>query len=105
MWSILENNMKDAYTRSSFGWKPDEKRAELFHDLSRFILLVSIGKRWKMQNKQAARNLYRTVGFEIDPTSPEYPDSDEEDSQWSGEEVRRKSQRRITSSLRSESDI
>lgn len=23
---------------SSFGWKPDEKKAELFHELSRFLL-------------------------------------------------------------------
>ncbi|TFY58797.1 hypothetical protein EVJ58_g6193 [Rhodofomes roseus] len=159
--------MKDAYARSSFGWKPVEKQAELFHELSRFIVvrntpevsstsvpativaysmfrfeveerkdvvycyevqvhqqsrrsglggclmkqLVSIGKRWKMQMimltvfkcrlcvlmlqavnsglstaNVAARSLYNALGFEVDPTSPEYPDSGEEGSEWSDEE-------------------
>ncbi|KAH9837104.1 acyl-CoA N-acyltransferase [Rhodofomes roseus] len=150
IWSILENNMKDAYARSSFGWKPVEKQAELFHELSRFIVvrntpevsstsvpativaysmfrfeveerkdvvycyevqvhqqsrrsglggclmkqLVSIGKRWKMQmimltvfkSNVAARSLYNALGFEVDPTSPEYPDSGEEGSESSDEE-------------------
>ncbi|KAG8899521.1 hypothetical protein FRB99_006587 [Tulasnella sp. 403] len=38
IWDIFKQNMREAYTNSSFGWHPREKRKELFHQLSRFIL-------------------------------------------------------------------
>ncbi|KZT72732.1 hypothetical protein DAEQUDRAFT_663387, partial [Daedalea quercina L-15889] len=148
IWSILECNMKDLYAGSSFGWIPNDKQAELFHELSRFLLvrktallvasplgptetrcpisaysmfrfeveekkdvvycyemqvlqelkrsgigrclmqqLVSIGKYWQMQkimltvfkSNSAARSFYKAIGFELDPTSPEYDDSDSEE--------------------------
>ncbi|KAF7320408.1 N-acetyltransferase domain-containing protein [Mycena kentingensis (nom. inval.)] len=39
IWSIFEENMREMYTTSSFGWDPPTKRAELFDSLSRFILV------------------------------------------------------------------
>ncbi|KAL0580386.1 tRNA(Ser) Um(44) 2'-O-methyltransferase [Marasmius crinis-equi] len=38
IWQALEENMKELYANSSTGWHPDDKRAELFHSLSRFIV-------------------------------------------------------------------
>ncbi|KAJ7169952.1 acyl-CoA N-acyltransferase [Mycena filopes] len=38
-WSMFETNMRTMYTSSSFGWDPPHKRGELFHRLSRFILV------------------------------------------------------------------
>ncbi|KAJ7597108.1 acyl-CoA N-acyltransferase [Mycena floridula] len=39
IWAIFEENMIDLYRASSFEWNPPEKRQELFHQLSRFILV------------------------------------------------------------------
>ncbi|PFH54539.1 hypothetical protein AMATHDRAFT_135022, partial [Amanita thiersii Skay4041] len=39
IWSIFETNMHDAYINSSFGWEPEHKIKELFHPLSRFLLV------------------------------------------------------------------
>ncbi|KAI0734545.1 acyl-CoA N-acyltransferase [Fomitopsis betulina] len=143
IWATLENNMKELYTQSSFGWNPEKKQAELFHESSRFLLarklpepgsssesapstvaysmfrfereekqdviycyelqvhqdlrraglgkhlmrhLVSISKGWKMEKimltvfkaNHVACNFYKAIGFELDPTSPEYYDDDED---------------------------
>ncbi|KAJ7925856.1 acyl-CoA N-acyltransferase [Mycena leptocephala] len=39
IWSMFEANMRTMYTGSSFGWDPPHKQGELFHHLSRFILV------------------------------------------------------------------
>jgi len=39
IWSIYEDNMYDLSKNSSFGWDPAKKRKEIFHSLSRFILV------------------------------------------------------------------
>ncbi|RDB28763.1 N-alpha-acetyltransferase 40 [Hypsizygus marmoreus] len=39
IWAIFNENMRDLYSRSSFGWNPASKLAELFDPLSRFILV------------------------------------------------------------------
>uniref|UniRef100_A0A0W0G2H8 N-alpha-acetyltransferase 40 n=1 Tax=Moniliophthora roreri TaxID=221103 RepID=A0A0W0G2H8_MONRR len=39
LWDIFEQNMYHLYVDSSFGWSPHEKKAELFHPLSRFVIL------------------------------------------------------------------
>ncbi|KAK7463650.1 hypothetical protein VKT23_005591 [Stygiomarasmius scandens] len=44
LWSIFEENMFELYTKSSFGWDPEQKRKELFDPLSRFIVLFSSGQ-------------------------------------------------------------
>jgi len=43
VWKVFENNMRDLYARSSFGWNPTSKRRELFGPLSRFILVYLDG--------------------------------------------------------------
>ncbi|TDL28728.1 acyl-CoA N-acyltransferase [Rickenella mellea] len=42
IWRIFESNMQVLYHKSSFGWDPPSKRSELFHKLSRFLLIWSI---------------------------------------------------------------
>jgi len=39
IWAIFETNMYQFYVDSMFGWDPASKREELFHRLSRFILV------------------------------------------------------------------
>ncbi|KAG5648048.1 hypothetical protein DXG03_007083 [Asterophora parasitica] len=39
VWTIFEDNMRDLYTNSSFGWDPPSKLEELFNKLSRFVLV------------------------------------------------------------------
>lgn len=41
VWRIFEDNMRTKYTASSFGWDPPQKKRELFHKDSRFILAHS----------------------------------------------------------------
>ncbi|CAA7266508.1 unnamed protein product [Cyclocybe aegerita] len=43
IWDIFEVNMRELYTPSSFGWNPESKRKELFHSLSRFLLVYKTG--------------------------------------------------------------
>ncbi|KAH0838357.1 ESSS subunit of NADH:ubiquinone oxidoreductase-domain-containing protein [Lanmaoa asiatica] len=38
IWRIFEENMYELYQSSSFGWKPQRKRTEMFDPLSRFIV-------------------------------------------------------------------
>ena len=64
IWNIFEHNMKQLYVleddisyrpsqynisyyryeSSSFGWDPQEKKKEMFHSLSRFLLVCSEGE-------------------------------------------------------------
>jgi hypothetical protein len=39
VFQITEENIKDYYIASSWGWKPDEKRSELFSHNSRYLLV------------------------------------------------------------------
>ncbi|KAG7099284.1 hypothetical protein E1B28_001143 [Marasmius oreades] len=39
VWEIFEQNMYQLYLNSASGWNRDEKRAEFFNSLSRFIVL------------------------------------------------------------------
>lgn len=39
VWAIFEQNMRDSYVGSSYGWDPRSKKKELFHAESRFILV------------------------------------------------------------------
>ncbi|KAF7784372.1 hypothetical protein Agabi119p4_537 [Agaricus bisporus var. burnettii] len=39
MWDLYEENMFDLYSNSSFGWKPAKRKKEIFHTLSRFLLI------------------------------------------------------------------
>ncbi|KAA1468231.1 acyl-CoA N-acyltransferase, partial [Dentipellis sp. KUC8613] len=39
VWRIFEENMHTFYQGSSLGWSPKDKKAELFHQQSRFILV------------------------------------------------------------------
>ncbi|GAA5831272.1 hypothetical protein JCM3766R1_002991 [Sporobolomyces carnicolor] len=41
IWDLFERNMRSSYEASDDGWKPQEKRKELFHAESRFIVLQS----------------------------------------------------------------
>ncbi|GAA5980057.1 hypothetical protein JCM10908_001515 [Rhodotorula pacifica] len=41
IWTLFEENMRSLYERSSEGYDPEEKRAELFHPEARFLLLRS----------------------------------------------------------------
>ncbi|CCM05143.1 uncharacterized protein FIBRA_07352 [Fibroporia radiculosa] len=43
IWALMCENMRDIYVHSSFGWDPPSKEAELFHPLSRFVLVRSLG--------------------------------------------------------------
>ncbi|KAI0051782.1 acyl-CoA N-acyltransferase, partial [Auriscalpium vulgare] len=147
VWDILAANMQHLYVSSSMGWDPEEKKLELFHANSRFILLrpatapeasspsdgaavaaysmfrfemefgerllycyevqVSkdaqrcglgrqlmqflrdIGKRWQMEKvmltvlkaNDRACALYKSIGFEVDPTSPGYEDDEGADEE------------------------
>jgi hypothetical protein len=42
VFRITEENIKDYYIVSSWGWKPDEKRAELFSRNSRYLLVSDV---------------------------------------------------------------
>ncbi|RPD82007.1 acyl-CoA N-acyltransferase [Lentinus tigrinus ALCF2SS1-7] len=151
IWNIFETNMRSLTERSSLGWDPKEKKEELFHRDSRFILvghgdqnssqkalvaytmfrfevgyeedpsvycyelqvcdgfrglglgrflvdkLAIIGKHWHMEKilltvlkeNIAAREAYHKLGFQLDPNSPDYPDSsgEEEDTGAEAEEA------------------
>ncbi|KAH7883653.1 acyl-CoA N-acyltransferase [Phlebopus sp. FC_14] len=39
MWNMFEENMYKFYETSSFGWDPQMKKAEMFDQLSRFIIV------------------------------------------------------------------
>ncbi|KAF9229353.1 hypothetical protein BS17DRAFT_743333 [Gyrodon lividus] len=39
IWRIFEENMYELYCSSSFGWKPQAKKVEMFHQLSRFLIV------------------------------------------------------------------
>ncbi|KAI0931959.1 hypothetical protein AcW2_000723 [Taiwanofungus camphoratus] len=148
IWTLFEQNMHDLYVSSSFGWNEAAKRQELFHTLSRFVVvrrdetkdngepakregpvkpivaftmfrfdreegenvvycyelqvhremrraglgrflveqLLSIGPKWGMKKimltvlktNQSARQFYKALGFELDPTSPGHSSLDEE---------------------------
>ncbi|RDX52079.1 acyl-CoA N-acyltransferase [Lentinus brumalis] len=149
IWTIFETNMRSMMEPSSLGWNPTEKKEELFHSESRYIMaynggdksaealvaytmfrfepgyedeasvycyelqvlhgyrglglgrflvdkLVIIGKHWRMEKilltvlklNTAARMTYEKLGFRMDPSSPDYPDSgDDEVSDDEREEV------------------
>ncbi|KIM48139.1 hypothetical protein M413DRAFT_439860, partial [Hebeloma cylindrosporum] len=135
IWAVFEANMYEFYKSSSFGWDPEAKRKELFHSLSRFILvheadtdtllafimlrfeleeeedviycydiqvtkaaqgmglgkellseLAKIGNAYEMEKimltvlkaNTKATAFYKAIGFELDPTSPEYKEDGEE---------------------------
>ncbi|KAH7915820.1 acyl-CoA N-acyltransferase [Hygrophoropsis aurantiaca] len=42
IWEIFEENMRDLYVSSSFGWDPLSKKLEMFDSLSRVILAEKI---------------------------------------------------------------
>ncbi|KAH7104575.1 acyl-CoA N-acyltransferase [Auriculariales sp. MPI-PUGE-AT-0066] len=42
VWDIFEQNMRQSYVDSSFGWNPKEKKAELFHDDARYIIATRL---------------------------------------------------------------
>ncbi|KAH7931053.1 hypothetical protein BV22DRAFT_1108918 [Leucogyrophana mollusca] len=42
IWKIFEENMRELYVTSSFGWDPNAKKLEMFDPLSRFILIENI---------------------------------------------------------------
>ncbi|KAN0100681.1 Acyl-CoA N-acyltransferase [Tylopilus felleus] len=44
IWRMLEENMRDLYVSSSFGWNPPKKRREVFHPLSRFVIARDISE-------------------------------------------------------------
>ncbi|KAF9481364.1 acyl-CoA N-acyltransferase [Pholiota conissans] len=44
IWSLFETNMRGMYEASSFGWDPQAKQKELFHSLSRFLLVTDTEK-------------------------------------------------------------
>ncbi|KAF9242873.1 acyl-CoA N-acyltransferase, partial [Melanogaster broomeanus] len=39
IWRIFEDNMYELYSSSSFGWNPKAKKAEMFDQLSRFLIV------------------------------------------------------------------
>lgn len=39
LFQMTEDNIKEYYVSCSWGWKPEEKRAELFSDPSRYLLV------------------------------------------------------------------
>ncbi|KIK71071.1 hypothetical protein GYMLUDRAFT_313298 [Collybiopsis luxurians FD-317 M1] len=39
IWSVTDENMRELCVGSSMGWDPPDKKEELFHSLSRYILL------------------------------------------------------------------
>ncbi|KAF8343167.1 uncharacterized protein EI90DRAFT_2965060 [Cantharellus anzutake] len=41
MWSLYTANMKDMSSASSFGWNPEEKKAEMFHRAARHLIVRS----------------------------------------------------------------
>ncbi|GAA5956125.1 hypothetical protein JCM8115_004418 [Rhodotorula mucilaginosa] len=43
IWTLFETNMRSLYERSTEGYDPEEKRAELFHPEARFLLLRRAG--------------------------------------------------------------
>lgn len=65
VYSILEENMQEMYIAASWGWDESAKRKEIFHPLSRFLVLLT------SDGKVAA---YVTFRFEWDDEDePEYP--------------------------------
>ncbi|KXN89962.1 N-alpha-acetyltransferase 40 [Leucoagaricus sp. SymC.cos] len=45
IWGLFEGNMRDLYSGSSFGWNPADKKKEIFHMLSRFLLVYDPDKK------------------------------------------------------------
>lgn len=60
IWNVFEGNMKTLYETSSLGWNPAEKRKELFHTSSRFILAYRT--KFASDSPGAKKNL---VGFSM----------------------------------------
>ncbi|EPQ60753.1 hypothetical protein GLOTRDRAFT_135380 [Gloeophyllum trabeum ATCC 11539] len=69
VWQIFEDNMKGLYMDSAFGWDPPAKRAELFHFLSRYILVrgPSAGCDSSAENVKSALPLAAYVSFRFEP--------------------------------------
>ncbi|KAF9015226.1 acyl-CoA N-acyltransferase [Cyathus striatus] len=55
IWRILEENMRDLYSASSFGWDPSAKREELFDLSSRYVLVYHK----ESPNRLAAFTMFR----------------------------------------------
>lgn len=65
VYSVLEENMQEMYIAAGWGWDEEAKRMELFHMLSRFLVILD------NNNKVAAYTMFR---FEWDDEDePEYP--------------------------------
>ncbi|KJA29170.1 hypothetical protein HYPSUDRAFT_32547 [Hypholoma sublateritium FD-334 SS-4] len=137
IWSTYETNMYDFSKTSSFGWDPEAKRKELFHSLSRYILVTDpttnellaytsfryeveededilycyelqvapsaqgkgFGKKLTKELEKLCQSnnmekivltvlkanakavsFYKAAGFKLDPTSPDFMDSEQGDS-------------------------
>ncbi|KAL1697341.1 acyl-CoA N-acyltransferase [Schizophyllum commune] len=114
-WDLLEQNMKDMYIESSWGWHPADKLEELFHPDARFILVrrmlaeglsevvAFLSFRFDMEEGEEvaylttldantaanapALKLYESLGFVLHPTSPGYVDEgSESDEEWVDED-------------------
>ncbi|KAI0721278.1 hypothetical protein C8T65DRAFT_800390 [Cerioporus squamosus] len=61
IWSIYDTNMRALMEPSSLGWNPAEKKEELFHADSRFILIYSA------RNESAQDTLVAYTMFRFEP--------------------------------------
>lgn len=48
MWDLFEKNMYELYSGSSFGWEPMKRKEEIFHGLSRFLLVQESEQKTKV---------------------------------------------------------
>jgi len=61
MWNVFEGNMKTMLKNSSFGWNPEVKYEEIFHEEARFIVWSD-----KSQSKPTVSG-FACFRFEGDP--------------------------------------
>ncbi|GAA5848433.1 hypothetical protein JCM5353_000241 [Sporobolomyces roseus] len=76
IWELFETNMKTFYEQSSDGWDPAEKRKELFHSESRFVVLRSSSLD---TNNDKAPTAPKLLGYSIFRFDTEETASEDED--------------------------
>ncbi|CEH13497.1 Acetyltransferase (GNAT) domain-containing protein [Ceraceosorus bombacis] len=68
VFALFQANMQSHYERSTQGWAPAEKRTEIFHHQSRFLILVEGAQ--SSVTRPAAFAVWRFDTEECDPSDP-----------------------------------
>jgi len=69
IWSLYESNMRETLKHSSFGWEPDDKRAEIFHKKSRFLTYSCTNSKEQSRSQRELSEVaaFACFRFEGDP--------------------------------------